>query len=208
MSGCAERAIHLLPDRLFLEIIVMAQLEPDDLDKVVKLLETAMKTDAKKAKQREELRKKALSQLEKFKHDYAANFKAARATEKKRTEELEEAVGIAEHELPKSHPLVAHLNDAIDKIKAIPLNSDYAQLDKAMDAVEDWDVAVEKNDVPKNAIKYLQAAKADYVSERSEIDKAIDEYAKLMSTAKSDLETVDDPDVKKKLKEILDKHGK
>ena len=79
-----------------------------------------MKTDVKKAKQREDLRKKALSQLEKIKHDYAANFKDARAKEKKRAEELEEAVGIAEHELQQGHPLVAHLNDAITKLLPPP----------------------------------------------------------------------------------------
>src|SRR5262245_49874967 len=104
MSGCAERAIHLLPDRPLLEAIVMAAMDPSDLDKAVKLLETAMKTDVKKAKQREDLRKKALSHLEEFKHVYAANFKEARASEKKRTVELEEAVGVAEHELPQGHP--------------------------------------------------------------------------------------------------------
>jgi len=184
----------------------MAHVNLDDLDKATKLLETAMKLDAKKSKQREDSRKKALSQLQQFKHDYAASYKESRAGERKTAERLEEAVGIAEHELQNGHPLVAHLNDAIGQLKAIPLNTDYAQLDKAMDAVEDWDVAVEKNDVPKNAIKYLQAAKADYTSERSEIDKAIDQYGKLMTVARKDLEAVDDPDLKKKLKEIIDKH--
>jgi hypothetical protein len=196
------------PDRPLLEILVMAHLDPADLDKMAKLLETAMKTDVKKAKQREELRKKALSQLQQFKHNYAASYKSSRAAEKKIAEDVEKAVGIAEHELQKGHPLVAHLNEAIGKLKAIPLNTDYAQLDKAMDAVEDWDVAVEKNDLPKNAIKYLNGAKADYTSELSAIDKAVDEYAKLMSAAKKDLETVDDLDVKKELKELLDKHMK
>ena len=183
----------------------MAQLDIDDLGKVVKLLETAMKTDVKKDRQREDLRKKALSQLQTFKHTYAASFKATRAAERKVAEDLEKAVGVAEHELQNGHPLVAHLNGAIDKLKAIPLKTDYAQLDKAMDAVEDWDVKVEKNDVPKNAIKYLQAAKTDYASERSDIDKALDEYAKSIAAAKKDLEAVDDADVKKELQEILAK---
>jgi len=185
-----------------------AELDLEDLDTVAKLLETAMKTDVKKAKQREDVRTKAISQLEEFKRIYAAAFRSVNARERKVVENLEKGAGIAEHELPRDHPLVGHLNDAIEKAKAVPYNTDYANLDKAIDSLEDWDVSVEKDSLPKKAIVYLRAAKLAYESEGAEITKAKERYDKVLAALKKDLETLDDPDLKKKLREALDFHAK
>jgi hypothetical protein len=188
--------------------MVMAQTLIDELDKVAQLLETAMKTDTKRAKQREEMRKKALSQLENAKRSYGERCKKGKATVRQIAADFEKAVSIAEHDLPRGHPLVAHLNDAIVKLKSVPFDTDYAQLDKAIDAIEDWDVAYEKDDLPKKAIQFVQAAKADSVKRSSNYNKAKDAHEKLLPAIKSDLERVEDADVKKQLKTLLDKYLK
>lgn len=175
-----------------------------DLDKAVKLVETAMKTDAKKAKQREEQRKKAEAALEAFNDNYAARFKEAIAKKKRRVSDLEKAVGIAEHELAKDHPLTAKLKDLIDKGKKIPYDPRYDEMDKAIHALEDWDVELEKTDPPKQAIKLIEKTKAAIDSALTEIKKAADAYMKVAETARKDLEAVEDADVKKELSTILE----
>jgi len=174
-----------------------------DLDKAVKLVETAMKTDAKKAKQREAQRKKAEAALEAFNDNYAAHSKEAIAARRKAVTDLEKAVGIAEHELA-NHPLVAKLNELIDKAKKIPYAPRYDELDKAIHALEDWDIALEKTDQPKLAIKLIEKTKVALESVKTDVTKAIEEYIKGAEAAKKDLTDVEDADIKKELTTILD----
>jgi len=186
----------------------MAQTLIDELDKVAQLLETAIKTETSKAKEREAMRKKALSQLVNAKRSYGERCKKGKATMRQIAADFDKAVNIAENKLPRGHPLVAHLNDAIVKLKAVSFDTDYAQLDKAIDAIEDWDVAYEKDDLPKKAIQFVQAAKADSAKRSSNYNKAKDEHEKLLPAIKSDLERVEDANVKKQLKTLLDKYLK
>src|SRR5262245_40105538 len=204
-SGFARRAAV---NNRFLEAIIMAQTLIDELDKVAQLLETAIKTETSKAKEREAMRKKALSQLVNAKRSYGERCKKGKAIMRQIAADFDKAVSIAEHDLPRGHPLVAHLNDAIVKLKAVPFDTDYAQLDKAIDAIEDWDVAYEKDDLPKKAIQFVQAAKADSAKRSSNYNKAKDAHEKLLPAIKSDLERVEDADVKKQLKTLLDKYLK
>jgi hypothetical protein len=185
--------------------VVMAKpIEPADLDKAVKLVETAMKTDAKKAKLREEQRAKAEAALEAFNDNYAARTKELIAKRKHRVSDLEKAVGIAEHELAKDHPLTAKLNDLIDKAKKIPFDPRYEEMDKAIHALEDWDVELEKTDQPKKAITLIEKTKVALDSASADKRKAADEYMKVAEAARKDLEAVEDADVKKELSTILD----
>jgi len=179
-------------------------IEPAELDKAAKLVETAMKTEAKKAKQREEQRKKAEDALEAFKDNYAARTKEMVAKKKHTVTDLEKAVGVAEHELAKDHPLVAKLNDLIDKAKKVPYEPRYDELDKAIHALEDWDVAVEKTDQPKKAITQIGKTKEAIDSALADIKKAVDDYMKVAEAAKKDLGDVEDADVKKELTAILE----
>src|SRR5262245_16945870 len=79
--------------------VIMADVNLADLDKAVKLVETAMKTDAKNAKLREQQRAKAEAALEAFKDNYAKSGREGNATKKQILTDLEKAVGIAENEL-------------------------------------------------------------------------------------------------------------
>jgi hypothetical protein len=179
-----------------------------DLDKISKSVDTAMKLDAKKAKQREEQRKKSLSDLEGFKKNYAERQKELKADDKRIVDLLEKAVGIAEHELPKGHPLVADLNTLIDQNKKVPRDTHYEEMDKAIDALDDWDTSLEKLDLPKQAIASLKKTKEVLASAHSDLEKVTAVYEKALSQAVKDLETVEDPDVKKRLKAIFDTQRK
>ena len=175
-----------------------------DLDKAAKLVETAMKTEAKKAKQREEQRKKAEAALEAFNDHYAARSKDAITSRKRSVIDLEKAVGVTERELGKTHPLTAKLNDLIDKANKIPYDSRYAELDKAIHALEDWDVVLENTDQPKLAIKLIEKAKAALESHKTEVTKAYDAYYAVAEAAKKDLGDVKDPDLRKELTKVLE----
>ena len=175
-----------------------------DLDKAVKLVETAMKTEAKKAKLREEQRKKAEDALEAFNDNYAALSKDAITSRKRSVIDLEKALGVTERELAKGHPLTAKLNDLINQAKKIPYDPRYAELDKAIHALEDWDVVLENTDQPKLAIKLIEKAKAALESAKTEVTKAVDAYYELAQAVKKDLEGVKDPDLRKELTKVLE----
>ena len=175
-----------------------------DLDKAVKLVETAMKTEAKNAKLREQQRAKAEAALEAFNDNYAARTKEMIIKVDGLVTEYEKAVGIAQRELPKDHPLTKKLNEIIDLLKKINYERRVEDLNKATQAVEDWDVSKEKTDQPKKAISLIEKAKAAIDAAKTEIDKASDEYNKETKAAKKELEAVEDPDVKKKLAAVLE----
>jgi exonuclease VII small subunit len=175
-----------------------------DLDKAIKLVETAMKTDAKKAKLREEQRKKAEAALEAFNDNYAARSKDAITSRNRSVIDLEKAIGVTERELGKTHPLTTKLDDLINKAKRIPYDPRYAELDKAIHALEDWDVVLEKTDQPKLAIKLIETARAALETAKTEVTKAYDAYYKVAEAAKKDLEGVTDPDLRKELAKVLE----
>jgi hypothetical protein len=181
----------------------MADVVLADLDKAVKLVETAMKTDAKNAKLREQQRAKAEAALEAFKDNYAKSGREGNATKKQILTDLEKAVGIAENELDEDHPLIAKLRELITKGKQVSYEPDYTELDKTIHALENWDVKLEKTDQPKLAIKLIGTTKTAIDSEIKTRDKTIEEWLSLSKAARKDLEDVDDPDVKKVLTEIL-----
>jgi hypothetical protein len=175
-----------------------------DLDKAIKLVEAAMKTDAKKAKLREEQRKKAEDALEAFNDNYAARMKENIAKVKRTVTDLEKAVGIAQRELPKDHPLTKKLNGLIDLAKKVDYGRRDASLNRAIKMLEEWDVELEKTDEPKKAIAQIEVAKAAIDAARAAIKKSSDEYEKLAAAAKKDLNGVEDADVKKDLAVILE----
>jgi hypothetical protein len=175
-----------------------------DLDKAAKLVETAMKTEAKNAKLREQQRAKAEAALEAFNDNYAVRTKEKIAKVDLLVTDLEKAVGIAQRELPKDHPLTAKLNGLIDLLKKIDYDRRVDELNKAIQAVEDWNVALEKTDQPKKAITLIEKSKAAIDSAKTEISKASDKYNEGAKAAKKDLEAVEDADVKKKLAAVLE----
>jgi hypothetical protein len=175
-----------------------------DLDKAIKLVEVAMKTETKKAKLREEQRKKAEDALEAFVDGFAARNKEVIATIKRLTSDLEKGVGVAQRELPKDHPLTKKLNDLIDLLKGINTTRRDDELNKAIRTIEDWDVALEKLDEPKKAISLIEKAKAVIEAAKTERAKIQAEYVKIAAAALKDLESVEDADVKKELAAILE----
>ena len=175
-----------------------------DLDKVVKLVETAMKTEAKNAKLREQQRVKAEAALEAFKDNFAARHKEGIARQKDYVTDLAKAVGIAAHLLTKGHPLTAKLNVLIDELKKINFEPRFDELNKAINAIESWDVTSDKTDPPKLAIKLIGNTKTAIDSGIAERKKALGAWRTLADAAKKDLDAVDDPDVKKDLTKILE----
>jgi hypothetical protein len=171
---------------------------------VVKLIEATMKTQVSNVKEREELRKKILRNMQEYKDRIAAANRQSKATNDRRIEALEKAVGIAQHELKRGHPLVAHLDKAIDLFQAVARPVPYGSLDKAMDAVEDWDVASENNASLKNASKYLQEEDKLFVSASAGIEKREQAAKAMVSTCVKDLQSVDNPDVKRKVQVFID----
>jgi hypothetical protein len=178
--------------------------DPADLDKIIKLVETAMKTEAKQAKLREQQRKKAEAALEAFKDNYAEYNKETIARVKGYTSDLKKAVGIAQRDLPKDHPLTKKLNDMIDLVAKLNFDRKVDELNKAIVLIEDWDVALEKLDQPKKAISSIEGAKESINASIAAKIKATDEFNKIGEAARKDLESVDDPDVKKELAAILE----
>jgi tetratricopeptide (TPR) repeat protein len=179
-------------------------IDTGDLDKAIKLVETAMKTEAKNAKLREQQRAKAEAALEAFNDNYAARTKETIARVDVLVTEYEKAVGIAQRELPKDHPLTTKLNGLIDLLKKIDYDRRIDELNKAIQAVEDWNVALEKTDQPKKAINLIEKSKAAIDSAKAEITKASGEYNKGAIAAKKDLDAVEDADVRKKLAAVLE----
>ena len=175
-----------------------------DLDKAAKLVEVAMKTEAKNAKVREQQRAKAEAALEAFKDNYAARSKESTAKKKRLLADMEKAVGIAENELDKDHPLTAKLRDLIAKGKKIVYEPRYDELDKAIHALENWDVELEKLDQPKLAIKLIGNTKTALDTLFNDRSKEIDEWLSLGKAARKDLDDVEDPDIKKQLSAILE----
>jgi hypothetical protein len=182
----------------------MAKVVIADLDKAIKLIETAMKTESKNGKLREQQRKKAEGALEAFLDNYSARTKELVAKKKRHQTDLEKARGVAESELDKDHALTAKLIGLIDIAKKVPYDPHYEELDKAIRALENWDVETEKLDLPKQAIKHVENFKAVDKSDEAAIEKSIEEYAKAATAAKKDLDAVEDADVKKELSKILD----
>jgi hypothetical protein len=182
----------------------MAKVVPADLDKAIKLIETAMKTESKNAKLREQQRKKAEDALETFLDNYSARTKEILSKTKRHLLDLEKARGVAESELEKDHPLTAKLIDLINKVKKVPYEPHYDELDKAIRALENWDVESEKLDQPKQAVKHVENFKGVHKSDEAAIGKAADEYAKVAEAARKDLDAVEDADVKKELAKILE----
>jgi hypothetical protein len=190
-----------VPGKPILETVIMAK-EHAKLDKVIELIETAMKTGAAEAELRETQRQKAEAELEGFKDSYARALKEHKESDKNSIDILQKADGIAENEL-KGHPLVTRLNKLLAILKKIPRDGQYDDLNKAVNALEDWDVKLEKTDMPKKAIKHLQQAKVVLSARQAVVVKLSDEYSKVYGAAMKDLETVKDPDVKKRLKALL-----
>ena len=182
----------------------MAKVVIADLDKAIKLIETAMKTESKNAKLREQQRKKAEGALEAFLDNYSTRTKEIVAKAKRHLTDLEKARGVAESELDKGYPLTAKLIDLIGKVKKIPYEPHYEELDKAIRALENWDVESEKLDHPKQAIKHVENFKAVDKADDTAIAKAIEEATKVANAARKDLDAVEDADVKKELSKILE----
>lgn len=175
-----------------------------DLEKISKAIEAAMKLDAKQAKKREDQRKKALADLEGFKKNYAERRKELKAGDRKTLEGLERADGIAENELPEDHPVRADIDDCIQKVKAVGRDTIYTDMDKAIDALDDWDTSLEKQDLPKQAIASLKKSKDALDADHDAVDKAVEAYEKALAKAVKDLDSIEDPDVKKRLKAIFE----
>jgi hypothetical protein len=182
--------------------------DPAELDKVSKSVDTAMKMDTKNAKKRDDARKKALGELEAFKKNYAERLKELKASDRKTIEILQKADGIGENELDKDHPMKKNIDDLIAKAKKVNRDSNYADMEDAIATLNDWDVELEKVDMPKKAIQQLKKAKDALQADKDATGAQVDEYSKALDKAYKDLDTVEDPDVKKRLKAIFSGSGK
>jgi hypothetical protein len=154
------------------------EIEHAKLKKVKGLIETAMKTNVAKSKLRETLRKKAEAELDAFKDSYAEVLKYYEKAGEENAEVWQQANGIAEKVLIKDHSFMARVNDMVAINKKLLLDGQYDDLDKAIDALEDWEVTNAKTDVPKKAIKHLEQATDVLSAQQAEIEKIGEEHTK------------------------------